>query len=1073
MSLDDVKDKTCNEQGSGKKSTPLDANGRSSTVSEIPVDLSTSVNFQEKEGAKYRLGTIVGKGGMGLIYEAEDLNFIRMVAMKVLRRGEHEKEESMERFVEEAQITAQLEHPNIIPVHEMGQDAGGNVFYTMKYVSGLTLADVLSRLRKGEDEMVKQYPLGRLLTIFLKVCDGIAFAHSKGVLHNDLKPSNVMIGDYGEVLVLDWGLASVYTNDADGQKNSTVVPVVSGKVRVNSKRILEHGNYRHNKNIGEDDIYREITDNFEKGDNTKNVGVLGTPGFMAPELLATCGDDGHPDERSDIYSLGAILYSILTLQPPVMGHDFEKLITQIMEGQIDPPTKFNHHWEPFTSNRHIGAASEGGVRKLLHCPAGQIPAFLSDVAMKAMAVESADRYQAVKEMQREIEAYQEGLVWNRVYEDDFEGSEIKSFWEICGGDAEIWNNELRLCGNEHQYLLFKQALPRDVRIEFECRQESGYLDGLCCFINAIETDNWKDLPHTGYTFRYGGYHNSVNVLERAGNRLWSEAASPLNKGHKYVVLVERVDSHLKMSVNGKEVFHVIDNDPLSGTDRTMIGFLGALSDTRFSRIRIYCLGTPWKSDVLETAHRQIQKGHFTTAMDLSQEVIESYPDAERLRRALDSLETAKKRKQIQLSIPMWREKLTKAWRGSPVEIRMENDGVMVDISHADIDRLDPLRGIPVSALYCNDNTIRTLDPLRGMPLKILNCGGNPITSLEPLRGMTLGTLICEGCPVESLAPLRGMPLKLLNCGGAKLNTGLEPLRSMPLNWLCCWGSGVTTLEPIKGMALTTLFCNANQIETLEPLCGMPLERLVCSGNRIESLEPLRNMHLTVLHCADNCIADLEPIATRTLRVMSCQSNKIRSLLPLKDLRLSSLACGNNDFFTIETLVNHPPQSFLFDSDTIDTGELEWMLKKWSRDFRYAHHAKNVEVLLAMRTQDQKRLRKLATTYNGKRYLFVPKFMTWDDAVACCHEFGGHLVTISNKDENAFIVSLLPGSSWFWIGLAKTDDGLKWVNGEPFKYGAFVDNYHRDVPGGKVFTDGIFTAEVSSRAQNPFVIEWVD
>jgi len=116
---------------------------------------------------------------MGVVYEASDINCDRTVALKVLMTDEKHEKENKRRFVSEARITSRLEHPNIVPIHELGKDLDGNVFYSMKYVRGVTLGDVLNDIRRGRSEVIEQYPLGRLLTIFQKTCDAVAFAHSK------------------------------------------------------------------------------------------------------------------------------------------------------------------------------------------------------------------------------------------------------------------------------------------------------------------------------------------------------------------------------------------------------------------------------------------------------------------------------------------------------------------------------------------------------------------------------------------------------------------------------------------------------------------------------------------------------------------------------------------------------------------------------------------------------------------------------------------------------------------------------------------------------------------------------
>jgi serine/threonine protein kinase len=140
------------------------------------------------EGRKYKVITTIGRGGMGIVMQARDLRIRRTVAMKVIKTSHQFSRENVLRFIDEAQLTGQLEHPNIVPVYELALDEQGETFYTMKYVKGITLDDVLRGLRAGRPKIIERYPLATLLTIFQKVCDGVAFAHSKSVVHRDLKP---------------------------------------------------------------------------------------------------------------------------------------------------------------------------------------------------------------------------------------------------------------------------------------------------------------------------------------------------------------------------------------------------------------------------------------------------------------------------------------------------------------------------------------------------------------------------------------------------------------------------------------------------------------------------------------------------------------------------------------------------------------------------------------------------------------------------------------------------------------------------------------------------------------------
>lgn len=184
---------------------------------------------------KYELGAVIGHGGMGVVHDAREVPVGRNVAMKLMRNAMRRDE--VERFVREAQITAQLEHPNIVPVHELNVNEREQPFYTMKYVRGVSLGEVLRELAAGPIPADKcKFSLDSLLTAFQKVCDAIAFAHSRRIIHRDLKPDNIMLGEYGEVLVMDWGLAKVLAHGPNCRLEER--PEVSGSKPLEGERDL-------------------------------------------------------------------------------------------------------------------------------------------------------------------------------------------------------------------------------------------------------------------------------------------------------------------------------------------------------------------------------------------------------------------------------------------------------------------------------------------------------------------------------------------------------------------------------------------------------------------------------------------------------------------------------------------------------------------------------------------------------------------------------------------------------------------------------------------------------------------
>jgi serine/threonine protein kinase len=234
-------------------------------------------------GTRYRLLDRIARGGMGVVYLAEDSDLQRRVALKVIDTPETDGELAS-RLLREARVLAALEHPGIVPVHDVGTLADGRVFYTMKFVEGRRLDQYIESVASVPDR----------LRIFLRICDAVAFAHARGVLHRDLKPANIMIGPFGEVLVMDWGLAKILRQEASG-----------GARKADPEAIV----------LGNSEQPAAAGDATELAVVTGHGTVMGTPGYMSPEQ--TRGDVERLDARSDIYSLGALLRFLLTGRPEI------------------------------------------------------------------------------------------------------------------------------------------------------------------------------------------------------------------------------------------------------------------------------------------------------------------------------------------------------------------------------------------------------------------------------------------------------------------------------------------------------------------------------------------------------------------------------------------------------------------------------------------------------------------------------------------------------------------------------------------------------------------------------------
>jgi eukaryotic-like serine/threonine-protein kinase len=241
---------------------------------------------------RYLVEGVIAGGGMGVVLRARDPGLCRTLAVKVLRRRYQHEPELTRRFLGEAQVTGQLQHPGIPPVHEVGSLEDGQPFLAMKLIRGQTL-DELFKHRRGPAE-----ELPRWLAAFAQVCQAVGYAHSRGVVHRDLKPANIMVGAFGEVQVMDWGLAKVRSaGGADLVEEASGIATVRGA-----------------------------------GEQTERGRVLGTPAYMAPEQAR--GEADALDERCDVFSLGAILCALLTGKPPYLGRSRDEVHRRAEAGDL-------------------------------------------------------------------------------------------------------------------------------------------------------------------------------------------------------------------------------------------------------------------------------------------------------------------------------------------------------------------------------------------------------------------------------------------------------------------------------------------------------------------------------------------------------------------------------------------------------------------------------------------------------------------------------------------------------------------------------------------------------------------
>jgi eukaryotic-like serine/threonine-protein kinase len=298
--------------------------------------------------SRYRVVAAHAKGGLGEIYLAEDAELHRRVALKEIQPKHAANPVSRERFVIEAEITGNLEHPGIVPVYGMGTYPDGRPFYAMRFVKGEDLGTAIRRFHAGRGPDLTGLEFHWLLRRFVAVCNTVAYAHSRGVLHRDLKPSNIMLGPFGETLVLDWGVAKLMGNRDSVDRSGRELP--------------------------RDSTEAAICPASASASVTLTGQAVGTPAYMSPEQAAGKVNDLGPS--SDVYSLGATLYVLLTDRRPFDGEVVD-VIRDVERGRFDPPRVI----QP------------------------RVPKALDAICCKAMALDPSQRYRSALDLADDIERW--------------------------------------------------------------------------------------------------------------------------------------------------------------------------------------------------------------------------------------------------------------------------------------------------------------------------------------------------------------------------------------------------------------------------------------------------------------------------------------------------------------------------------------------------------------------------------------------------------------------------------------------------------------------------------------------
>ena len=672
---------------------------------------------------------------------------------------------------------------------------------------------------------------------------------------------------------------------------------------------------------------------------------------------------------------------------------------------------------------------------------------------------------------------------------------------------------------------------------------------------------------TGYSCQFGGWTGTTNLISRndkpqqpsTGNAV----GALLKPGKTYRLWFQRVGDEVSIHVNGRPVFVTTEAVPMAGEGLDRLA-IRSWVDVDVLSMSVWRMGSPQKTSPLAIGDAFVRRHRFADAVAeygrvwhdqkgtvlAEKALLRTYVVAGVAPAGMDSLRAVVRRtmQQDHGRSGSWARLLEadcrEAWRArrfddaltlagealaldrhSRIALQMlyappdsltqpAVDGLMklvgrttrvtgLTLRGLGLRDLEPLRGMRLITLDCNENQLASLEPLRGMPLRRLCCRVNRIASLAPLTGMPLEDLQIDGNGVEDLGPLAGLPIRRFTLADNRVSdltplagcrdlavlqlsnnrvASLEPLRRLPLQDLRCDRNLVTDLAPVAGLPLGHLDCGMNRIRDLQGVAGLPLKDLLFSGNPISDLTPLRGMSLEILEFFNCAVEDLSPLAGMRLRELDASMNRVTSLEPLAGMplvrlivlanRIESLAplagmpleilhCDSNLIQDLRPLAGMPlrllyaaanplqdlvpfersvpPESY-FDEPAEGPAYTARVLDQWQR------HGDTLSVRLtrtriAARKADVAALRRLATPFQGHSYLYVPGRATYNAAVAMAATTGGHLATETTAAEERLVRSLVPEAQGGWLGLEYDGKQWQWVTGEPWAWSGFYTTYY--------------------------------
>lgn len=482
----------------------------------------------------YQILQGIGTGGMGEVFQAYDTICGRKIALKRIRPDLTAHPNLYRRFLKEAHITSQLTHPAIIPIYSIKDEAGLS-YYTMPYVEGETLRQILTHAREREKKGLRQDHISSipaLLRIFLSICQAVAYAHSKGVVHRDLKPNNIIVGRYGEVLILDWGLAKLISQE---------------EIETEDEFVLEEAPVLH--------------------EETRQGKVVGTVAYIAPERAL-----GMPATfQTDVYSLGVILYQLLTLHYPFHRKSLEEFRKNMADEVLYDPAEL--------------------------APYREVAPALSRIALNCLSPSTEDRYKNVEDLIHDLESYLEGRSeWIQSAELNVNQ---KSDWEFQENVLVAEHMAITRGTDVYDWVILmisEASFTGNTRIEARVRiGENGHGIGFLLSVpEAIE----REHPNSGYCLWIASDLNKTTKVLRSAVEVLSAPEIYLQRDQWYRVRIEKIENNIHFYLNDVLQFSYISHLPLRGTHVGLMARDADFTLENFSvsvgsqNITINCLAVP-------------------------------------------------------------------------------------------------------------------------------------------------------------------------------------------------------------------------------------------------------------------------------------------------------------------------------------------------------------------------------------------------------------------------------------------------------------------------------------------------